>query len=252
MADKNACRFVILTSPRSGSTWLVSLLNQINSISAYGELFLPRKRKPGKTQWDEDFAYPHFVETNYARAKFRAMGVFSYLDELYSQPGVVGFKLMYSQMRKFPEVLAYLLIHRVRVIHLVRQNPLDLVISAAVKRKLQQSHRLAGQQVAEHVQVELNTKTLIRKLEAKQRKINKGKKLLHLTGLTVLDVAYEDMQKGPNEFQAICRFLSAPIQNEMPSSRFVKMRQESQAEVLKNYGEVRETLAGTQFMAFLE
>jgi len=249
MSPKKSIPFVILTSPRSGSTWLVSLLNQMEDTTSYGELFLPRKRS-GK--WDKDFAYPRFVEARKAGRLTRPAEVFKYLDTLYQQPGAVGFKLMYSHLRRYPELLAYFEIHRVRIIHLVRQNPLDILISRAVKRKLEQAHRLANEPPVEGLQVELNTETLIRKLQIKQRKMNRARNLLRWSGLRQMEIGYEELQRDPSSFSRLCRFLSIESDGNMPESKFQKVRRESQTKVLKNYGEVRQVLEGTNYLVYLE
>jgi LPS sulfotransferase NodH len=249
MSAEKSVPFIILTSPRSGSTWLVSLLNQMNDTTTYGELFLPRKRS-GK--WDADFAYPRFVETRQTGRLNRPAEVFKYLDTLYQRPGAVGFKLMYSHLRRNPELMAYFLVHRVRVIHLVRKNPLDLLISRAVKRKLEQAHRLANESPVEGVQVEINTDTLIRKLQIKQRKMNRARNLLRWSGLRQMEVGYEELQVDPSTFTGLCRFLSIESDGKMPESKFQKVRRERQSQVIKNYGEVRQVLEGTNYLVYLE
>lgn len=249
MSAEKTIPFVILTSPRSGSTWLVSLLNQMEDTTTYGELFLPRKRS-GK--WDADFSTPRFVEVRQTGKRNRPVEVFKYLDALYQQQGAVGFKLMYSHLRRYPELLLYFLIHRVRVVHLVRKNPLDLLISRAVKRKLQQAHRLVNEPPVAGLQVELNTGTLIRKLQIKQRKMNRARYLLRWSGLRQLEIGYEDLQTDPSAFQGLCRFLSIQSDGIMPESKFQKVRRESQSQVLKNYSEVRQVLEGTHYLAYLE
>lgn len=246
-ADSGSTRFVILTSPRSGSTWLVSLLNQMEGTSTYGELFLGRKRTEA---WDADFSYPRFVEVRGESA--RPLEVYKYLDALYNRPGVTGFKLMYSHLRRYPELLPYFLFHRVRVVHLVRRNPLDLLISSALKRKIQKAHRLANEPPLQGVQIELNPDTLIQKLKIKQRKINRAHKVLSLSGLKSIEIGYEDLQKDPAVFQSLCSFLSIDTGGKMPLSKFQKVRRESQEQIIKNYSEVKRALEGTHFLAYLE
>lgn len=249
MSAEKTVPFVILTSPRSGSTWLVSLLNQLEDTNAFGELFLPRKRS---SEWDAEFAYPRFVEAQRADERNRPAEVFKYLDALYQKPGAVGFKLMYSQLRRYPELLAYFLIHRVRVVHLLRKNPLDILISMALRRKLQQAHRLANEPPVQGLQVELNTETLIEKLQIKQRKIKRAQMLLRVSGLRSIEIGYEDLQKDPSVFQTLCRFLSIETGHVMPESRFQKVRRGSQGQIIKNYSEVKKVLEGTHFLSYLE
>lgn len=242
-------RFVILTSQRSGSTWLVSLLNQLKDTTAYGELFLPRKHVEN---WDADFAYPRFDEARGQTAGIRPLQVFHYLDKVYQHRGAVGFKLMYSHLYRYPEILLYFWTHRVRVIHLVRKNPLDLVISQALKRKVKRAHRLADEPPLEDVQVELDPQTLIQKLQTRQRKIKRGHMILRFSGLRSIEIGYEDLQKNPPVFQSLCRFLSIETDSVIPQSRFQKIRRKSQDQIIKNYSEVKEVLEGTRFLSYLE
>lgn len=240
--------FVILTSQRSGSTWLVSLLNQLKATKAYGELFLPRKHVEN---WDADFAYPRFDEVRGQMAGIRPARVFHYLDGVYQHRGAVGFKLMYSQLYRYPELLIYFWTHRVRVVHLVRKNALDFVISQTLKRKIQKAHRLADDPPLEDVQIELDPKTLIHRLQVRQRKSKRGQMILRLSGLRSIEIGYEDLQKDPSVFQSLCQFLSIET-DVMPQSRFQKVRSKTQDQIIKNYSEVKQVLEGTGFLSYLE
>lgn len=240
--------FVILTSQRSGSTWLVSLLNQLKDTTAYGELFLPRKHVEN---WDADFAYPRFDEVKGQMVGIRPARVFHYLDGVYQHRGVVGFKLMYSQLYRYPELLIYFWTHRVRVVHLVRKNALDFVISQTLKRKIQKAHRLADDPPLEDVQIELDPKTLIHRLQIRQRKSKRGQMILRLSGLRSIEIGYEDLQKDASVFQSLCRFLSIET-DVMPQSRFQKVRRKTQDQIIKNYSEVKQVLEGTRFLSYLE
>jgi LPS sulfotransferase NodH len=241
-------RFVILTSQRSGSTWLVSLLNQLKDTTAYGELFLPRQHVEN---WDADFAYPRFDEVRGQMAGIRPARVFHYLDGVYQHHGAVGFKLMYSQLYRYPELLIYFWTHRVRVVHLVRKNALDFVISQTLKRKIQKAHRLADDPPLEDVQIELDPKTLIHRLQVRQRKSKRGQMILRLSGLRSIEIGYEDLQKNPSVFQSLCRFLSIET-DAMPQSRFQKVHRKTQDQIIKNYSEVKQVLEGTRFLSYLE
>src|SRR5688572_22652128 len=104
-------RFVVLTTSRAGSTWLIELLNMQSGVKAHGELFLDR---PRLTPAIADLAdYPRFVELHGTPSWTRIPKVLSYLSALYRAQGTVGFKLMYSQLREHPEILVYLAARRV-------------------------------------------------------------------------------------------------------------------------------------------
>jgi hypothetical protein len=63
-------RFVVLSTQRSGSTWLIDILNSIEHTTAYGELFLRRKARMPPTNLvkirKDDYAD---VITNYEEAR---------------------------------------------------------------------------------------------------------------------------------------------------------------------------------------
>src|SRR5215208_3813315 len=160
MANTNS-NFVVLTTNRSGSEWMMSTLNNFQDVSGHGELFLPRPRNLDN-KWDADFAYTRFVETKFEHFTIRPFSVFSYLNTLYGTLGKVGFKLMYKQLGLYPEILAYLIRHRIHVIHLIRQNHLDVILSYAVKAKIGRAHLLVGQSAPAELQVELDTRNLVR------------------------------------------------------------------------------------------
>ncbi|RPI22787.1 MAG: hypothetical protein EHM70_23335 [Chloroflexota bacterium] len=252
MSRETGKKFVVLTSQRSGSTWLISVLNQIEGVSAYGELFLRRKSARSENQWDTDFARPRFVETEFPNLMKRPLTTFAYLNDLYHKPGAVGFKLMYSHMAKHPELLAYFMLRRIRVVHLVRHNCLDVLISRAVKRKMNRAHVIAGQPEAGEVQVEMNPESLIRRLDTRTKKMMNARKMLKWSGLPSIEVGYEDLTRDGTAFQNICNFLSINSGYEIPKSKFVKIRQRSQAEVISNYAEIIEALKGTPYEGFLE
>lgn len=245
--------FILLTAPRSGSTWLVSILNRVEGATVYGELFLPRKRQPREIQWDADFAYPRFVDLHSQKLPMRPFKVFSYLNSLYRQKGAVGFKLMYTHLDKYPELFGYLPLLRIRVIHLIRRNSLNVVVSQAINQKVHQAHLFSGQDHhLEDVQVDINTGTLLKRLQRKQQIAGRFRKLLRYSLIPHMEIAYEDLVQDPKVFRSICKFLSLPEQDELPESKFKKIRQKSQAEVVRNYTEVKNVLAGTKYESWLQ
>lgn len=244
-------KFVVLTTNRSGSTWLMSLLNSLPHVTAQGELFLPRLRNPER-RWDSDFARPRFVETKFEGLAFRPFSVFLYLNDLYSFAGVIGFKLMYAQLGLYPEILGYLIWHGVRVVHLVRRNLLDVVLSYAVKAKLGQAHLLSGQSLPDDLRVELDTKNLLKRLEWLRKQQNLARFLLRWCRLHHLEVVYEDLLNDQNHFRLILDFLSINSEIYTPHSALVKIRQQGHRETIKNYEQVKEVLANSRFARLLE
>jgi LPS sulfotransferase NodH len=251
VVDKET-KFLILSSQRSGSAWLISLLNKLGNTTAYGELLLRRRRGAGGGDWDSAFAYPRFIETQPGGLAIRPFSVFSYLDVIYRRPGVVGFKLMYWQLWSYPEVLAYLVRHHIRVVHLVRRNHLDVLISGAMKARTGQAHLLAGQPRPDGTRIELDPGTLVYRLKKLRRNILVARKLLRCCRLPHVEVAYEDLLRDQSHFSLIIDFLSINTDGCAPSSDLLRIRRGGHADVISNYDEVKEALAGSAFAELIQ
>lgn len=243
-----AVNFVILTTQRSGSTWIVDVLDQCADTAVYGELFLPTKMK-----WQAGSAdFPQFFER---RRGIRPLATFNYLNALYRQPGHTGFKLMYSNVRTYPEIVLYFCWRRLPVIHLVRENVLDTVISSDMGQANGQWHRTAVDAAAsapQVTQIELNADTLLPRLQWLQKKITFNRNWLRICRLPHLEISYEALVRDSSEFNRITRFLSLPEAAAAKASSFSKIRQSTYADEIINFNEIKETLAGTQYAALLE
>ena len=251
MSMDRADKFVVLTTNRSGSEWMMSTLNRFPDVFAHSELFLPRPQV-SEGKWNSDFAYPRFVESKVRGLALRPFSVFSYLNTFYSMPGKVGFKLMYKQLGLYPEILAYLLKHRVRVIHLLRQNHLDVMLSYAVKSKLGRSHLLAGQSAPDELRVQLDTRTLVKKLAWLQEQQNIARRLLKVFRVPHVEVIYEDLVRNHRLFLHIADFLSINAEQQIPEFALTKIRKEGHRDVIGNYDEVKEVLVNSKFAGLLE
>jgi LPS sulfotransferase NodH len=240
--------FVVLATQRSGSTWLMSVLNGLSGVSAQGELFLPRQRS-SERRWDSDFAYPRFVELETKRR--RPFSTFEYLDDFFATSPSAGFKLMYSQLKVFPEILPYLIRKRIPIVHLVRTNHLDVLISFAVKHRLGQAHVLTGDRPAD-VRVDLETSTLLADLRHLEFKYRVARTMLRACRLRHLEAAYEDLVADPDAFARVLEFLDLPTSDEPPSSNIVRSRQGTQRDAVANFHDVAAVLEGTRFAHLLD
>lgn len=250
MSDQGT-HFVVLTTQRNGSTWLMSVLNGLENVTAQGELFLGRPRSPDR-RWDSGFAYPRYVESRAQHGSLRPLSVFRYLDSVYRSPGAVGFKLMYSQVRAYPEIVSYLIRKRIRVVHLVRRNHLDVLISFAVKREIGRAHLLSPEDRPRDVGVDIDTTSLVKDLRRLQFKHDVGRKLLRASRLGHVEVAYEDLVREPRHFERVLEFLRIRADQGLPESNIVKTRLGRQSEVVTNYEAVRAVLLNSQFAGLLD
>jgi LPS sulfotransferase NodH len=243
--------FVVFTTQRTGSTWLMSVLNNQDGVSGQGELFLPRPRSQER-RWDSEFAWPRYVESRHRSGSLRPFSVYRYLRDLYGSPGSVGFKLMYSQLKAFPEILPFLVRENIDVVHLVRRNHIDVLISFALKRQIGRAHMLSAGDRPEDETVELDTGSLVRDLRRLQFKQELGRGTLRLARLRHFEVAYEDLVVDSLHFKPLFDFLRIPFEGAALDSTILRTRTGSQRDVLANYDEVRGALAGSRFSHLLD
>jgi LPS sulfotransferase NodH len=250
MSDQKT-RFVVFTTQRTGSTWLMSVLNNQDGVSGQGELFLPRPRSQER-RWDSDFAWPRYVESREGNGARRPRSVYRYLTDLYASEGSVGFKLMYSQLKSYPEILPFLVREKIDVVHLIRRNHLDVLISFALKRQIGRAHVLSPSDRPEGESVELDAGSLVRDIRKLELKQSLGRWTLRLARLRHLEVAYEDLIGDPMRFEPLFDFLHIPFQGAALESAILRTRTGSQRDVLANYDEVRRALAGSRHSSLLE
>jgi len=241
-------RFVILTKSRSGSKWLVELLDDHNGVSVFGEVF-------GGSQVPRGYGssgVPHF-DTYLERVRLRqtrplAYHRVSYVRNLYaSRPdaAAVGFKVAYGHVPR--ELFAYFARRRVRVLHLMRANFFDSVLSYEVAKARGGFEVRRGDLVAP-VRVTLGPGTLRKRLEDHEFAIAQARCRIQRYRLSWLDVFYEELVARREEtLGRVLRFLGVePHVDELRSS-FAPVDDVPREDVVENLADVRRVLAGTRF-----
>jgi LPS sulfotransferase NodH len=242
--------FVILSQARSGSTWLVNTINNINHVSCYGEMFFGRSDlyKDGATQ------LPRFTLWRRDHPGIRPLITYRYLNEIiYSGYQTTGFKLMYVQLLRHPEVGLYILGKGIAVIHLIRQNILNSVLSSLVAHNRGKFHFKTKDVIPEEEPIWLDPKSVLGKIRAIDRKTYWTRKFLKLLGpQQKLEVYYEDLDANAQNFKAVWDFMGADFEEYPPTSQFIKARKKSPAETILNYREVQATLSSAGYGRFLD
>ncbi len=195
--------FAIVTTQRTGSTWLVDLLDSHPGIRCYSELFL--ERGEGVPAWGgaKDLMFwDAFRERT-------GPDLGAYLDRIARRDGDVraaGFKLMYGQAGAHPDLLPTLAVRGGRVVHLVRANLLDVHVSRMVawSRDL---YRSAGGTVPAPASVRLDASTLEADLDRMLAERRRAVERLASLGLDTHEVHYEDLVAGPAAIEQVVRFL---------------------------------------------
>lgn len=256
--------FIILAAFRSGSTWLVDVLNHIEGVHAFGELFaVPPKRAGTEALTKEQSvkttryleqtirAYPLYYDEAQGR-RIRPFSTFSYLQEFYARAGNAGFKLMYTQLAHHPEIWAFVRLHGIDVLHLVRSNHLDVIISREMRKATKTTHRVAGAEDVKPTQVTLETGMLVKRMKSLQRNVDLARRLIRISGVRALEIRYEDLVRDASCFEPIWAFLDINALKSPPQSKLVKLVRTSYEQSIANYDEVHRALQGSEFARLLQ
>jgi LPS sulfotransferase NodH len=244
-------KFVVLSTQRSGSTWVVDMLNSHPRVVAYSELFMHGGE--GRPTWgtEQDLLYwQTFIAEKGGGRLARQYWLWHYLGRAFAaRPGIdaVGFKLMYSQLTRISKpLMPALWVKRARIIHLIRRNALDVVLSKeAGEARRGVLHARDGQAV-ESVRVRLSTEDLLKRMTAHDRAVAGARVRFKRVGVPYQEVVYEDLvQDEQAEFDALFRFLE--VEPQPVSSSLQKVNPTAHEELIENYGEVRDALADTPF-----
>jgi LPS sulfotransferase NodH len=247
--------FCVLATQRSGSTWLISLLESHPQIKAFSELFVGEIFAHPSDEYlpwsDESLSL--FYEFQKANPGIRLSQIFRYFETLSYYPGnhrAIGFKLMYSQLAKRPEILLKLILGRYKVINLVRENPLDIIISKANMQRTGSPHFKQEQALQA---IELPPALLLKELKKQNTKTELVRTLLNFLPLEVLNITYESLcENRSTVFASILNFLEVEDSKIDLNSKLKKISKGRYSQKIANFEEVKATLAGTKFQQFLQ
>lgn len=232
-------KFVILTTQRSGSYWLVNTLDNIPTVTCFGELFIgkPSIYKRGKTQ------IPNFLHERPQLKGPRPVAIFRYLDRVLSTSSTTGFKLMYSQLRSSPELFAYLVARNIPIIHLIRRNILNSILSKLVAKETGQFHYKLGETIPTENPMWVDPAKLVWEIRRTDQRIRMMQLGLSLLRLKHVEAIYEDLVAEKNNFKPIWDFLHVDFIKNPPIWQTVKSRKKAASETILNFSEVSQAVA---------
>lgn len=240
------------------------MLGSHPEMKVYTELFLPDAH--GRPIWSPNDI--DFLSTFLERQNENATGLTGayltvrYLNMLFGQKDakLVGFKCMYDHARRNPVVLAYAAARRVKVIHLVRDNLLDIAISTLLAQATGVYHLTSDQRPAvpwwpsERVNTSMRVDIggLLDYLARLDRQRSRVRSWLRLLRIPTYEIEYEEVTTSPGRLGDVLEFLGlAATDVSRLHSGLERVQTRRQSDVIENLDEVRTALTGTSYEAFL-
>jgi Sulfotransferase domain len=243
-------RFILLSTQRSGSTWVTEMLESHPSVRCHGAVFLPEGKGQPPSGAPIDYFSEYVAKSAPAASRLRKQLLgWRYIDSIFAsapEAGAVGFKFMYSQFRHYPWIAPYIALKRVRIVHLVRGNKLDHVLSRMGARSRGKYHARPGEEVATP-KLQVEPEELLRRLAWEETKVRRGRMILSVLRSPVLEVTYEELAADRSAFTGVLDFLGVDPQPELLRSQLQKWSRGTYEERIENYSEVRAALAGTKY-----
>lgn len=240
-------RFITLTTPRSGSSFLTQSLRSHPQVVSFGELL--HSRRPG-------FNTPGFDNHSKRLKRFRKRRPVEFLKWLMCHGyehsvRAVGFKVFYVHLERphFHKASAYLTsLPALRVLHLTRENLLRAYLSKVVMSRAKVTG-IKSEAERQAPRVRLEPVGCLQYFEHTRRQQARYEQLF--ARQQILPVRYEDLvadyDRETGRIQTFLDLVPAPL-------RARNLRQEIRplSEAITNYQELRKALESTPWAGFLE
>ncbi len=244
-------RFIVFTTPRTGSTLLVKSLDTHPEIFCAGEIFLL-----GGTQFHGECSF-HFWRLPLPKKLIYLLNfpnmwlnLKSFLNHFFAPKNGIhakGFKLMHFQTAYMPGIIDYIKKQDVKVILLLRENLLKNTLSDLRARDTGVYHNSGS--VTEklpkfHVDINL--------LSKKMGEIENFNKQLDqkTASMNRLKVAYEDFDNWDATMSRILKFLEVENIPVAPVSK--KLNPDKLEDMIANYEEMKNWLQQNNYAQFLD
>lgn len=228
--------FIVLSYARSGTTWLVNTLNNISDVTCYDELFTLKELRYRGGASD----FPFYLEWKDSQKHFPF--IWRYLDELYSGKQKTGFKLMFHQAKNNWGLWPYVLKKKIGIIHLIRRNALDMVLSLLAAQNRGKFHFKDNEEIPNEPPIHVDTAFLVRRIKKVHKNTKDTRKTLNFFRLKSIEVYYEDLLSDKQNFKSIWDFLEVDYLREPPKWQIQKSRKKSKSQIVLNYDEVKDAL----------
>jgi len=235
--NKRNNKFVIISTQRSGTTFLTQLLNSHPNIHMSQEIF----------KSDTDLA--NVDQDNY-RYRAENSTIKEHLDNFYLKYDVnylaTGFVVMYQHIENHPEILEYIKDNNITCIYLERTNQLKTAISRLKARETKLYHTTKKLDFKLFI---VNIELLLKELKILDVVI---KKLNQITNeLSTLKITYEFLLFNQNvALDQIQNFFNIPVKTDLKSS-LKKTNDDDLKMVIENYDEVKGSLETTPYKKYL-
>jgi len=235
-------KFVVFTTPRTGSSLLVKTLDSHPEIFCAGELFFLKGNIYHNETRYQFWKFPVGSKLNYIINCVKLFFTLTdFLNKFYKTDHASikakGFKLMLFQTFYIPGIFRYLKKHDVKVIVLIRKNTFREALSSFRARKIGVFHSADDASLAEQ-KINVNAALLKKRVEQLEA-INEN--ILRLSeGKDRIIITYEEFGNWQQMLDKVFDFLNIEQLEMQPELR--KISAENWRNGVENYQQVEDTM----------
>ena len=269
--------FLLLAEHRAGSGWMKDMLSSHPCIFMFGELFTESKRRDS---FERMLLHPEMFSPTQIRKippgpsaqQVKQLGIRRHAGtgiRVTSRMEAVGFVATHwssspqanvsptANARLYQRVYNLLRYRHGHIIHLRRNNTLDMFISETKSRWKAHCRRKGGRRVDNSCASEnvsdlrwnLNIQELLFYLQQNENAATNAANMIHEMQVPLLLVEYEDLlQHSTREWCRILEFLGISCDDvSVLQTQLQKEITRSHIETIENFNDVREAMRGTKF-----
>jgi len=233
---KNIC---IITTERSGSTWLTELLSQHTRIKAFREPYRTKIKVNKEPRLQEITLNQYYRQYAEQTDGHQLLKIKKYLNQLIDQAdenNIICFTVHYYHFKRYPELLFWLLFSNFRIVHLKRENSMENILSLAIRQVTKKSHNING---IELPNISVDAQKLVTSM--KRHKKNKfiASLLLKCLPIHVKEISYEKILHRTNEtIKELHEFAGLDKQDVNAQTNLKKVVNKDYADFITNYEEL--------------
>lgn len=234
-------KIIILTTQRTGSTWLITLLNNYNNIQEYGEPFINNNFINNiYSLKNQRFEYYNYINSKNLKNNIKNINEYTEYLANFKDSNIIIFKLMYSQIKKNLRLIFLLFQKENYIIHLKRKNIYESIISDIYSKQTKTKHLLSKK--TNHIKkIYINKNILIK------RKIVIMTYRIFFNFLTyvffkkkTIDIDYDDLVKNKKKtLQKIYKHININIKDVSSYDTTNKIINNNYEEIIMNYDEIK-------------
>lgn len=247
---------LVLTTQRTGSTWLSDMLYRHKQIRMYGEIFLDRPVKPNplNTKLLPPLRFFEYSQSIRLPTPLKLGIYFSKINQWHEERQAIGFKLMYNHLKSNRRTfLALMKLHNYKVIHLVRVNHLETAVSECFHRASGVSHVIKGKNEGMELRsMHIDPQGLLKRIDRQAERVSRYTRCLTNWRLPHVVVSYEDLTSQlESTMGGLFDFLGIDGSSSELGSDYVKISKNRYSEKIVNLEELRSVLSASQYGRFL-